>query len=162
MTEGRLRMSWLTNFVYLSSLVLWVGSTLFFTLCVAPVLFSQLPIDAAGAAVSVVFPFYYAVAAIAGLLLLALETARWRRTGDKLALAVVAIAWVCSLYAGGVVQPRAAALKAVRNAGGEGAIAAAAEFQQVHRVAMGLNTVVLLGGLVLLGTTARRLQDAGH
>lgn len=152
----------LANGLYLICLVLWVGSTLFFTLVVAPTLFSSLPVEAAGAAVSLVFPFYYAVAAVCGLLLLLLLGWRARRAaaaGAWREAGLVAVLWLCSLYAGLVVQPRAAALKAERNAGGEGAVRAAAEFQSVHRVAMGLNTVVLLGGLVLVVTTSRRLRD---
>ena len=152
----------LANGLYLFCLVLWVGSTLFFTLVVAPTLFSSLPVEAAGAAVSLVFPLYYVVAAICGLVLLVslawraqrlARAAAWREVG------LVGVLWLCSLYAGLVVQPRAAALKAERNAGGEGAVRAAAEFQRVHRVAMGLNTVVLIGGLVLVVATSRRLRD---
>lgn len=152
----------LTNGLYLLCLVLWVGSTLFFTLVVAPTLFSTLPVEAAGTAVSIVFPYYYAIAGVCGLVLLVLLVLQWRRTHVPTLwrqIVLVALMWLGSLYAGLVVQPRAAALKAERNAGGEGAVLAAAEFQRVHRIAMGLNTVVLLGGIALVAATAGRLRD---
>ena len=53
-------------FVYLLSLVCWLGGMVFFTALVAPVLFKVLPMTEAGKLLGVLFPRYYLLGYICG------------------------------------------------------------------------------------------------
>jgi uncharacterized membrane protein len=59
------------RFVLLLSVVVWVGGLIFFTFFVAPSIFKVLPRELAGELVSNIFPKYWALGYVAGLLSLA-------------------------------------------------------------------------------------------
>jgi uncharacterized membrane protein len=151
------------NAIHLLALVLWVGSVVFFSLVAAPALFRTFPPEEAGRAVAAIFPTYYALGAVCGLVLLA--TSLWRartpsRPADaRRAVWVVGLMLAANLYAALVVQPRAADLKEQMRGEGAVALAARAEFRSTHGVAMGLNAAVLLGGMALVALTAPRLRQ---
>ena len=58
----------LIDFIYLLSLVCWIGSIIFFSFFVAPIVFETLESKKTGELVGVIFPYYYMVGtASAGL-----------------------------------------------------------------------------------------------
>lgn len=151
------------NAVHLLALVVWVGAVVFFSLVVAPALFRTLGPAEAGRAVAAIFPTYYAVGTVCGVLLLGVTAWRLRSGGDgrveRRMLWVVGVMLACNLYAAHVVQPRVAALKEAMRGEGEAALAARAAFRSSHGVSMGLNAAVLLGGIALVGLSVPRLRN---
>ena len=55
-------------FIYLLCIVCWLGGMLFFSIFTAPVVFSQLPISEAGKVVAGIFPRYYILGYVAGII----------------------------------------------------------------------------------------------
>jgi putative copper export protein len=160
------------EFIHLAAVSVWVGSLVFFSFVAAPALFRHLSPEAAGEAVSHIFPLYYRLGAICGaagaLSALALArrlpaaAGRFRLKAGALVLMVI-----LTLYASERVAPRAGALRAAMHApaleGGERAARRAA-FAAEHRKSVGLNGAVLLlgAGLLVLGArdAARARRDA--
>lgn len=151
----------LVKWSYLVALIVWVGEVVFFSFVVAPVLFRTLPPADAGRAVAAVFPIYYqlgyacgAVVLLTSLFLLSGAAARgWWALNSALA----AIMLASTLYAGVVVQPRATELRPQLH-DPAAPPTAKAEFDRLHRVAVQLNGVVLLGGVVASIITATALR----
>ena len=149
--------------VYVAALVIWVGAVLFLSFVVAPTLFQTLPPEEAGRAMSSMFPTYYLIGNICGGLLLLAGWLR-RRAGDrspagKRLLWVVSLMLACNVYAGAVLQPRAAELKSSMRNGDSGGEARAA-FAAVHRQAMALNAAVMLGGCAAVALASLQLRRA--
>jgi len=151
----------IVKWLYLAALIVWVGEVVFFSFVVAPALFRTLPTGDAGRAVGAVFPIYYRLGSICGavllltsLFLLSGAAARgWWALNSTLA----AIMLASTLYAGLVVQPRATELRPQIHDPAAPA-AAKEEFDRLHRVAVQLNGVVLLGGIVASIITATALR----
>src|SRR2546425_13145235 len=100
----------LALFLYLLALACWLGAIVFFSFFTAPVVFRRLPVAEAGKVVGAIFPLYYDLGYVAGLISLAIAiymaltaTARTWWTGCAIALAM---AFGLTLYAGLVVRPR--------------------------------------------------------
>ena len=151
----------LVLWIYVLALALWLGETVFFSLVVAPRLFSALPVEEAGAVVALLFPLYYAVGAGCGAVLVAAALWLWRRDGIAgrgwlAASLLAAVALAAVLLAGLVVQPRASALRAARQQP-DAPAAVREEFAALHRRAMQLNGVVLVATLALSGLLAAQL-----
>ncbi len=157
-------MAALLRFAHLLALGVWIGSVVFFSFVVAPSLFAALPRDAAGRAVSAIFPRYYAfgcacgaLALLSGLLLGALRLAPWRALAAELILLALMIGVV--VYAGRVVLPRASEARqalALAPEGKAGSTAARERFDLLHRRSVLLNGTVLLLGLAALALAAVR------
>ena len=154
-------MATLIKWLYLIALIVWVGEVVFFSFVVAPAMFRTFPTADAGRAVGAVFPTYYRVGYVCGALLLltnlfllgsATARAWW---GVNAALAAVMLA--ATLYAGFVIQPRAAELRPQIHdpAPPPGA---KEEFDRLHRLAVQLNGAVLVCGAVASVITARALR----
>ena len=140
--------------VHLLSLGLWIGSVVFFSLIVVPTLFGALGKEAAGRAVSVLLPRYYAfggacgaVALLSGLLLGAKQAAR----GPLLVIEIVLVAAMTCIvvYAGRVVLPQASRARAALGAAQETPANRDAQtrFDALHRRSVLLNGTVLLLGV---------------
>src|SRR5512134_783875 len=98
-------MTWLVLFVHLMALAAWVGETIFFSFVVAPALFGSLPSAQAGATVGLIFPGYYLLGYVCGVLLVTTSLLIWRRSrpgGGRwlAAAAVAAVSLLACLYAG--------------------------------------------------------------
>jgi hypothetical protein len=126
----------------------------------APAIFGVLGPARAGDVVAVIFPRYYAIGigaagvALTGAWLLgrrAVAPGLWSGAVVALALGFAVMTW-----AGGVVYPRARALRAARQAAGEST--PGEEFQRAHREAVLLNGAALLSGLAALGLSAAALR----
>ncbi len=141
--------------VYLGAMSAWVGSILFFTFGVAPIVFKVLGIETGDKFVRVLFPRYFLWGAIAGAVALPSAVAvplcfpelRGPWVGVQ-SLFIIA-ATLIMLYAGNSLTP---AVNAARDAGAAGQ----ARFDQLHRRSVWLNGLVLAIGLGLLVAFAAR------
>jgi uncharacterized membrane protein len=147
--------------VFMTALVVWVGQILCVSFVVAPALFQTLPVEMAGRAVSVIFRRYYAIGCGAGLLLVcsAVVLATAAARGPWLAAGAIGSAMLAmTTYAAFVVLPRADTLRPHLPHGAAPRAEAQAEFDRLHRRAVQLNALTLLGGLGVLGLAAVRLR----
>lgn len=144
----------LINFIYLLSLVCWVGSIIFFSFFVAPIVFKNLKPEKAGELVGIIFPYYYMVGYVCGTLifvvLLSIGTAglKWFAWG---------IMMVGTASAGLTVNPKAKTLKKrLKDSSKAEKPALEARFKVLHSLSVKLNGVVLLAGLWLLWLSASK------
>ena len=133
---------------FLVTLGLWAGAVVFFSMVVLPTLFLNLETSVAGHTAALLFPGYYAFGIALGATLLTSACLLARHEGGawRWAVATLAVALACQLYAGLSVRPRMAALRGVES----GVI----EFQRLHRLSVRLNGVVLVGTLGVLFASA--------
>ena len=146
--------STLINFIYLLSLVCWVGSIIFFSFFVAPVVFKTLEQEKAGELVGIIFPRYYMIGYVCGVLVLvALLLTGPETAGLKwCAWGIMMLGTVC---AGLAVNPKARILKEkLRNAPETEKPDLEARFKTLHSLSVKLNATVLFAGLWLLWLTA--------
>jgi len=155
--------SFLLRVSFLTALVVWLGTMVFFSFGVAPAVFSALPVETAGEAVGAIFPRYYGFGLVAGiaLTLSAIGLGRGADVGRRwfTIAGIGAIMFAMTLYAAVALQPRASALRQALHADASPPIGAQEEFDRVHRAAVGLNVGTLLLGLGVLGTTAAALRQ---
>jgi uncharacterized membrane protein len=141
--------------VYVVALTAWVGSILFFSFAVAPIIFNVLGDQAGGKLVRVLFPRYYLWGAIAGAIALPSFVGRplcyqeFRGPMVGVQAMVILAGILCMLYAGNSLTP---AINQARDAGPAGQ----KRFEQLHRRAVRLNAFVLVLGLGLLLAFANR------
>ena len=144
----------LLRLIHLLALGLWVGSVVFFSLIVAPTLFGALGREAAGRAVSAIFPRYYAFGGACGVLALSsglLMGARQAAWGRLLMIELVLVALMTGIvvYSGRVVLPQASRARATlgETQGTPAHDEAQANFDALHRRSVLLNGTILLLGL---------------
>ena len=140
---------------YVIALSAWVGSILFFSFGVAPVIFSALGEAAGGKFVCALFPRYYLWGAIAGAIALPAFVAgplcyhEFRGPMVGVQALVILACTLCMLYGGNSLTP---AINQARDAGPAGHD----QFNRLHRRAVRLNGLVLLAGIGLLIAFAAR------
>jgi uncharacterized membrane protein len=146
-----------------AAVLVWLGIMAFFAGVVAPAAFSTLDREAAGRFVSAVFPRYYAVGLALGVLALATLAVRLvpgpRRPWDGLALVLVGVMVITTLYAWLVVLPAAhAAREALRqSAPAPGVVSTEAlAFARLHRLSGLLNGAAMLAGVLFLAAAGLR------
>ena len=141
--------------VYLIALTAWVGSILFFSFGVAPLIFRVLSAEDAGRFVRALFPRYYTWGAIAGAVALpafvAVPLCYPEYRGPSIAIqAFIILACILTLlYSANSLTP---SINAARDAGAAGS----ERFQRLHRRSVVLNALVLAAGLGLLIAHANR------
>ena len=150
-------------FVYLLSLVCWLGGMVFF-IVVTQTAFTALPKVEAGTFLAALFPRYYlfgyicgAIAVILAILLCATRIPRmWWATA---ALALL-IALGLTVYAGAAVRPQADAIRSVTTEVNPDP-ARRAEFDRLHHLSVMLNGAVMLLNLAALFSSAVALTPRG-
>jgi len=147
------------RFLHLAGLSAWFGAVVFLSLVAAPALFGALPREAAGRAMSVIFPRYYMFGAVCGVVALATRAGlcllRGAWSGGALAqISSLTLMLLLTLYAGTVVLPRAAQARATLLEASPDDLAAQDAFRALHRRSVLLNTGVLLLGLTAVGILA--------
>ncbi len=151
----------LVKWLYLMALIIWLGEVIFFSFVGAPRLFATFPSPEAGKAVGAIFPAYYGIGYGCGVVLLVgalvlgggAAARGWWMTNALLAAIMLAV----TLYAGMVIQPRAAELRPqIHDVNAPAAVKE--EFSRLHRLAVTLNGVVLLCGLAASAITAGSLK----
>ncbi|HLW69990.1 MAG TPA: DUF4149 domain-containing protein [Candidatus Binataceae bacterium] len=154
----------LTLFIYLLCLVCWLGGMIFFTIFTAPAVFTTLPVADAGRVVSTIFPRYYLLGYVAGVISVMLAIyftfSRGPRLWWSLSALALAVAFTLTLYAGAVVRPRIDAVRAVTTDPTPDP-ARKAEFDQLHRLSVALNGGTMILNLLALLTTAVALTPRG-
>jgi hypothetical protein len=137
---------------FLIALGLWAGAGVFFSGVVLPTLFLNLESSVAGQTAALLFPGYYSFGIAVGALLLC--AACWLARGGarawRVIVAAIVVAWACQLYAGFSIRPRMAELR--------GQATSAVEFQELHRLSVRLNAVVLIVTLGVLVSSASVLS----
>ena len=146
--------STLINFIYLLSLVCWIGSIIFFSFFVAPVVFKNLEREKAGELVGIIFPRYYMIGYVCGVLVLGVLLLNGLDTmGLKgCAWGIMMLGTAC---AGLVVNPRAKTLKEKLKVAPESEKPdLEIRFKTLHSLSVKLNAAVLFAGLWLLWLSA--------
>jgi len=133
---------------------LWIGSVVFFSFFAAPGLFGALPREAAGRAVSAIFPRYYALGAACGVLallsgLLLRSQGAFRGRTSALELLLVALMTGIVVYSGYVLLPQASRARAAWDESQATPVTDSPRerFEALHRRSVLLNGAVLLLGL---------------
>jgi putative copper export protein len=148
------------RFVYLLSLVFWIGGIAFFSFIAAPSIFHALPRDEAGKVVMAIFPKYYWEGIICGALALTTSVVLGILTRWSVLLIVrtilLGVMLVGVLYAALVLQPHMHAVRA-QVASFESLAPTdplRLEFGRLHGRSFTVNAAVLLLGLVVVCLTA--------
>lgn len=151
-------------FLYLLSLVCWLGGMVFFSALVAPVVFKVLPIAEAGKLQAVLFPRYYLLGYICGVIGLIgaiyLCATRIPRVWWAMTAVALLIALGLTVYAGAVVRPRVDAIRTVSEEANPDP-ARRAEFDRLHHLSVLLNGAVMLLDVGALLATAIALKPPG-
>ena len=141
--------------IYLLALTAWVGSILFFSFAVAPIIFGVLGSEAGGKFVRALFPRYYAWGTIAGAIALPAYVAvplcfpEYRGPWVGVQAMILLGGILIMLYAGNALTP---AINAARDSGAQGED----RFGRLHRRSVRLNALVLAIGVGLLIAFAHR------
>ena len=141
--------------VYVIALTAWVGSILFFSFGVAPIIFTVLGSENGGKFVRAHFPTYYAWGATAGAIALPAFVAvplcypEYRGGAVAIQSMLILAGTLIMLYCGNSLTP---AINAARDAGAE----SQERFKKLHRRSVRLNALVLVIGVGLLIGFANR------
>ncbi len=133
----------LTLFIYLLSLVCWLGGMVFFSIFSAPVIFRVLTRADAAKVVSGIFPRC---------------VLRTGRLWWILSAAALAIALGLTIYAGAVLRPRIDAIHIMADEQNPDATRKA-EFDRLHRLSVSLNGGVMVLNLLALLSSAAALSQ---
>ena len=100
------------RFLYLLSLVFWIGTIFFFSTSAAPSIFKVLPKQLAGDLVTDIFPKYYLISYVCGAVAIVTSLLSWF-TGTHtstvlylLRVVILAIMLGLAIYAGAVIRPQ--------------------------------------------------------
>jgi uncharacterized membrane protein len=149
------------KWLYLMALIVWIGEVVFFSFVVAPGLFRTFPTEEAGRAVGAIFPMYYRLGYVCGVIVLltsgVLVGGAVARGWWSVNVVLATIMLAATLYAGVVIQPRATALRPQLHAEGA-APTVKEEFDRLHHLAVQLNGAVLLCGVAVSIITSAALR----
>lgn len=147
------------RFLLLLSIVVWVGSLVFFTFFVTPSVFKVLPRDMAGVLVADLFPKYWAIGYVAGVLSLASLLAISFIVKAFPAARILLLAFMTALtfYSGMVIAPEARVAQSEIKISKDAAKTAELKekFRQMHLESYILNMAVIVSGVVFVFFTAR-------
>jgi hypothetical protein len=135
--------------LFVTSIGLWAGAGMFFSLVTLPTLFMNMETTEAGRTAALLFPGYYAFGLAAGALSLVAVVLLARSGGNGWygVMFAVVLALACEGYATASVRPRMSELR--------GMPTGVEEFQRLHRVSVRLNTGVLILTFGLLAASAK-------
>jgi hypothetical protein len=150
----------LTLFIYLLCIVGWLGGMIFFTIFTAPAVFAVLSTTDAGKVVGAIFPRYYLLGYVTGVISTILAAyfafGRGPRLWWSLAALALAAALGLTFYAGTTIRPRINAIRSV-NVDPNPDPARKAEFDQLHRLSVLLNGGAMVLNLLALLSSAAAL-----
>jgi len=149
------------RFLHLFSLVVWLGSIIFFSFFAAPAIFKTLPRDKAGDVVGRMFPRYWVMGYLCSVISL-VSLAYLSYQGEifpKRRLILLAVMTIITFYSGFSVGKKARAIKAeLRMAeGGGGSDSLRKRFKKVHALSSALNMLVFVLGVFLIYFTSQAL-----
>jgi len=134
---------WLVS-IFVVALALWIGAAVFFSAGVLPTLFLQLDAHDAGRIAALVFPVYFRAGLVCGVVASAAAglVARFGGRRWKIVVAVLVVMTAAQAWQALVILPEIARIRGVETE--------TVRFQQLHRLSVRLNGVVLVGGMALL------------
>lgn len=147
------------NFLLTLSISFWVGSIFFFSFFAAPSIFKILPRETAGNVVSDIFPKYYLVAYVCGIVALISSIVLIYIGSHKIVgIQGLRVLWLLimlglALYAGQVVRPEAVEVRTEMRAASEGSSenqVLRKKFGRIHMKSAIINLVVLIMGIALV------------
>ncbi len=156
------------KFIYNLSISFWVGSIFFFSFFAAPSIFKVLPRETAGNVVTDIFPKYYVVAYVCGILAIATVLAlgfmynRWSGLMFGVRVGILLVMLGLAVYAGTVIRPRAhEARTQMRSLAEEspGYPKAYEKFRSLHRQSAIMNSAVFILGIAILFINAYTYKD---
>lgn len=161
-------MNTIHKFLLSLSIAFWVGSIFFFSFFAAPSIFKILPRESAGNVVSDIFPKYYlvayvcgSVAAVASIALLAIGNQKITGIYGLRTLALLIMLGL-ALYAGQVVRPQAAEVRAEMRSVGEDSPnypELRKNFSRLHMHSAIINLVIFTAGVALVFINAYTYRD---
>ncbi|HSE83880.1 MAG TPA: DUF4149 domain-containing protein [Thermodesulfobacteriota bacterium] len=143
------------RFIYILSLIFWIGSIFFFSLIAGPSIFKILPRETAGNLVTDIFPKYYLITYICGGVAIITSILSWiiaaTSSGTPYLLRIIILAVMLGLatYAGTVIRPQALEMRSEMRSLAEDS----PRFQEVSKRFSGLHkrSVIVNGTVFLLG-----------
>lgn len=133
--------------LFVSALGLWMGAATFFSAVVLPTLFMNLETAEAGSIAALLFPLYFRVGLVLGVVTTAAAALVGRGGGRRWVVVVALLASITAAQAWTtvVIHPEMALIRGVDSE--------VARFQSLHHLSVRLNGVVLgVGMLILLGS----------
>lgn len=161
-------MQTLLRFLYLLSLIFWLGSIFFFSFIAARSAFKILPREMAGDLVADIFPKYYLVAYVCGAVALLTTIINWvagyTTSGAVYALriALLFIMLGLSVYAGTIITPHAHELRIEMRTLSSDVPKyneVQRKFSSLHKRSAIINSVIFLLGFVIVILTAYTYKD---
>ena len=149
----------IVRFIHLFAFVFWYGTLLYFTAVQAPLLFKNLPRELFGQVQSILFPAYYWIAYICGVLLVVtynlIHPLKDYVPQDCVKITALCLMLLFSLAQGLWIGPKVGALRVERLAAEEAkdqpkVDALTKEFGKAHGISSLFNLVVILAGTVYL------------
>ncbi len=147
------------RFIHFFTFIFWYGTLLYFTFIQAPVLFRNLPRELFGQVQSVLFPAYYWISYICGILLVVtfhlLHPLKNYAVQDCVKITALCLMLLFSLGQGLWIGPRVGALRVERQAAEQAndkpkADALTQEFNKAHGISSLFNLIVIIAGTVYL------------
>jgi hypothetical protein len=156
------------RFLYLLSITFWIGSIFFFSLVAAPTIFKVLPKQMAGDLVTHIFPKYYLISYVCGLVALFTSLLSWltgTHSGTVLYLlrvVILAIMLGLIIFTGEVIRPKALETRTemrglVQDSARYGELQN--RFNSLHKTSVLTNSVVFLLGIAIVFITTYNNRD---
>ena len=151
------------RFIYILSLIFWIGSIFFFSLIAGPSIFKVLPRHMAGDLVTDIFPKYYLIAYVCGGVTIITSILSWvianppSGTSYLLRIIILAVMLGLATYAGTVIRPQALEIRSEMRSLAEDSPRyqeVSKRFSSIHKRSVIVNgTVFLLGIAIVFFTT---------
>ena len=152
----------IVNFFYLMSLVVWVGSIIFFSFFGAPSIFKILDRETAGDVVGDIFPKYWTIGYICGSIALGAQIflAKIGAASALIKIILLSVMLVIILCSGLVVGTKARTIKAQMRAAEniEKKEELRKHFMKIHGVSMLMNMTVLILGITVVFFVAHHMK----
>jgi hypothetical protein len=147
------------RFIHFFTFIFWYGTLLYFTFIQAPVLFRNLPRELFGQVQSILFPAYYWISYVCGVLLVVtyhlLHPLKEYLPQDCVKITALCLMLLFSLGQGLWIGPKVGALRVERQAAEAAkdqpkADALSKDFGKAHGISSFFNLIVILAGMVYL------------
>lgn len=152
----------IVKFIYLMSLVVWVGGIIFFSFFGAPSIFKILDRQLAGDVVGDIFPKYWLIGYICTPIALGtlIYLAKAGATGTGIRIILLSIMLVTVLYSGLGIASKAKKIKTEMRATEDVAQKEILRksFGKIHGISMMLNMSMLLMGIAVIFLTAYHIK----
>lgn len=151
------------KFLYTLSLTFWIGSIFFLSMIAAPRIFKILTREQAGNVVSNIFPKYYLVSYVCGLVAIVSSvviiyfSSTFSSTSSIIRLSGLFIMLGLAIYAGEINRPEAHAVRTEMRAANEGTHEYEKihnEFRKLHQISAITNGVIFVLGIALVFLSA--------